>query len=157
MDKLEKPKFFTTPIWGNISIVLSILVCFTFSKHISDILIFIIIVGLILIFLLWNLIKYIISWNKIYKNYLIFYQNYQELLKKHSALANQFDKRGNKLKELNSLLDEYKYTLKIILFHIEEGITPVNEYETKYLENLLKISLKAQEHLYNLEGGNNNE
>ncbi len=153
MEQFKKPKFLTTPIWGNISIVFGIILAFSFSKNISDITLFIIILTLILIFFIWNLIKYIISWNKLYKNYLTFYESYKDLEKRHFALTKQFDNKKSQISELYKLLNEHKFIINKFLFSIQQGILPANEYEKRFLQNLYGTTLKDIEHLYNIEGG----
>lgn len=156
MDKLEKPKFITTPILANVSILLGIVATFSFSKNLSDIMQLIIIISLIGVFIVWNLIKYIKNWFRFYKDYLSLYETYNNLIIQHSELAKQFDTKKMKIGELNKLLDEYKLIIKHIQLSIKQGTLPVSDYEKKYLLNLYDVILRDAEHLYKLEGGNEN-
>lgn len=149
MEKLNKPNFFTTPIWGNISIVLSIIVCFAFSNHISDILFLTIIIGLILFFLFWNLIKYIINWNKLYKKYLSFYQKFTEL-------DNRYNTRIYEIKNKDIIISEYEKFIETLNLFIITCLTKNSSTETEQLKNIQSLLYLSIEHLNKLKGENNN-
>ncbi len=152
MNKLEKPKFFTIPIWGNVSMILGFIVCFAFSKYISDFWLLIITVCLVFTFILWNLIKYIINWHKLYKEYLNYYKQHIDLQQRHIALSKQFDKKAKLVNKQNELISQYKYTLFELYGDISRGILPVNKYEKEYLKNLADTTLRNIEHLNKTEG-----
>lgn len=152
MKKIEKPKFFTTPIWGNVSIALGIIIAFSFSQKISDIILFVIVAGLVVLFFIWNLIKYLISWHKFYKNYMLLYKDYCELEAKHSALALQFDNKKVQIAELSNLIDEYDFIMNSILINLQQSILSINNYEKEYLKGLYSIVYRDLEHLYRMKG-----
>lgn len=145
MNKLKKPKFFTTPIWGNISVVSGIIACFSFSQYISDNLFIIIIVGLIILFLLWNLIKYIINWNNFYDDYLNFEKKFNELETAYNVRIKDIDKK-------NQLIEGYEYFINILQQFIISCITTNTDKEIEQITNLQKVLYISKEHLNNLKG-----
>lgn len=152
LNKIEKPKFFTTPIWGNVSIALGIIIAFSFSQTLSDIVLFVIVIGLVILFFIWNLIKYLITYHKLYKNYLLLYETFNELERRHSALAIQFDNKKIQIDELYSLLDEYEFIMNNILYNLQQSILPINNYEKEYLKGLYSIVYRDLEHIYRMKG-----
>ena len=87
-----------------------------------------------------------------YKDYLKFYKDYEELTKKHLAIAEQFDKKSMTIKKQEKLILAYKYMLLKVSDDISNGILCVSDFEKKYLEHLYNVILKDIEHLYKLEG-----
>ena len=148
-NKLEKPRFFTTPIWGNISIVFGIIITFSFGNKLSDIHLLIIISLLIFSFLLWNLIKYIINWNKLYKDYLKFYQKFTEL-------DNRYDMRLQELDDKDLLISEYEKFIENLNVFILTALTKNTSAEIEQLKNMQTFLYLSVEHLNKLKGVNDN-
>lgn len=147
MEKLEKPKFFTTPIWGNVSIVISIIACFSFYQYLTDLLFIYIIIGLLLLFFFWNLIKYIINWNKFYKKYLCFYEKFNEL-------NNRYELRIQELKNKDILIDEYEKFTDNLNVYIITSLTQNSPTEINQLKNMQSFLYLSIEHINKQKGGN---
>lgn len=146
MNKLDKPKFFTTPIWANLGLVLGIIFTFSFSKKLSDIALSLVIIGLILIFFSWNLIKYIINWHKLYNSYSEFYQKFTELDTRYST-------RIKELKNKDNLIDEYEKFVQNLDFFIIASLTKNSSTEVEQLKNMQSFLYLSIEHLNKLRGG----
>ena len=145
MNKLEKPKFFTTPIWANISVVLSIIVCFSFYKYITDYVFIIIIIGLMLLFISHNLIKYIFSWHKFYKSYLDFFKKFNEL-------DNRYKTRISEIKNKDVLIEEYEKFTKYLNLFIISSLTKNSSTETEQLKNMQSFLYLSIEHINKQKG-----
>lgn len=148
MKQLEKPKFFTTPIVGTMSIVFGIIVAFSFSKKLSDTHLTIIIISLILILFLWNLIKYIVNWHKFYKNYIQFYKKFEELESRYNTRVDEINN-----KEL--LISEYEKFIEIINYFIAGALIQNSEKETEQLKNLQNAICSWIRHFNEMKGDNN--
>lgn len=145
MEQLKKPKFFTTPVWSNVSIVFGLIVAFSFSNKLSDIALIIIITLLIIPFFLWNLIKYIINWNKLYKNYLQFYQKFNEL-------ENRYNTRIEEIKYKENLINEYEKFIENLNIFIITSLAQNSTTETEQLKNMQSFLYLSIEHLNKMKG-----
>ncbi len=145
MKKLEKPKFFTIPIWGNISLVLGIIAVFSFSTKLSDIVILIIILILLGIFFCINLTKYIINWHNLYEDYLIFFHRFTEL-------DNRYNTRIEEIKDKNILIEEYEDFIRKLDIFILSALNQNSPKEVQQILNLQQLLYVSNEHILKLKG-----
>lgn len=145
MKKLEKPKFFTTPIWGNMSILFGIIITFSFSKKLTDVHLVAIILLLLLALFLWNLIKYVISWHKFYNNYFEFYKKFEEL-------ESRYNKRMNEIENKELLINEYEKFIETLNLFIITALASNSEKEIQQLKNIQNLLFMSAEHLSKMKG-----
>ena len=145
MKKLEKPKFFTTPILDTSFMFFGTITTFSFRKNLSDIHLIYIILLLFLIVFSWNLAKYIYNWHKFYKKYLTFYEKFEEL-------ENRYNMRIDEIRNKELLINEYDKFIERLNIFITTALTNNSDKETQQLQNMQNLLFMSVEHLIKMKG-----
>lgn len=153
MEPLKKPVFFNKKVLQNLPSI-----CFASCGIFSIFLPFASWKLKMILFFLAILASFIFMVKKYLETIDLFYDHYstldtswKDLAKNYITLSNQLDHASNKIILQDKRLNEYRLVLEHVLFAIQQGFVPANQYERDYLNNFIRTLIQNKASLYHLE------
>ena len=151
MNKREKPKLISHPAVSALSTILGIMTIYNGFNQLNDFTKLIICISIVVIILAINIIIYYINVNKLYNNY-------EDRIEKHEALAEQYNEKNRELAKKEELIKNYASALSNLWNVVFCLLMAKNEDDIQRIKNEQMAKVMNDFSIINyLNGGNNNE